>query len=304
MNLERVKGIVPPAITPLDAKGNLDEKGLEALLERFIKAGVHGIFMMGSSGEAYVLPDAVRTAAVDGAAACLKGRIPLYVGIGDNSLERTLRNGEHAAKAGADVLVLISPPYLDYSEAERVNYFQTVTDRLDLPVLLYNIPQVNGNPVSPAMLRTLAAHPRIIGIKDSESNAPKTAAMREVWEEFPEFRWFEGNDSLSGQSLLMGAHGVVNGGTNLFPSLYVDLYKAAMAGDLPALRASHIRIMHALKVFKIDAPNSSGYGAFVKTTKYGLQLQGVCSEYLSEPFQPLAEESRRKIERHLADFAE
>ncbi|MCZ6553017.1 MAG: dihydrodipicolinate synthase family protein [SAR324 cluster bacterium] len=304
MELDRLQGVVPPAVTPLTAGGDLDGDGLAALIEHFISAEVDGLFMLGSSGEAYVLPDEVRRHAVAEAAACLGERVPLYVGIGDNSLERTLRNAEHAAESGASVLVALSPPYLDYSAAEQASYFRTIADRAPLPVLLYNIPQIVKNPIGERLLGELMAHPNIVGIKDSEANAPKSAVMRTLLQEHPDFRWFEGADALAAQSLLMGAHGLVNGGMNVFPGVYVSLYRAARSGDVPAVRREHQRLMRCLRLLRVDQANSSPFGSFVKTTKYALQVMGICSEHLSFPFEPLSAESKRKVEQFLADLAE
>jgi len=174
--LPRLKGVVPPAITPLTAQGELDAEGLSALIEHLVGGGVHGVFMMGTTGEAYILPDAVRHAAVRHAAEALQGRVPLYVGIGDSSQERTLANAAQAAEVGADVLVLISPPYLDYVEAERERYFVELAQRLPLPVLLYNIPQVNKNPVTPAMLRRLVSAPNVVASRTAPAMPSPTAA--------------------------------------------------------------------------------------------------------------------------------
>lgn len=303
--LPRLRGVVPPAVTPLTAEGVLDREGLDALVEHLVAGGVHGLFMMGTTGEAYILPDAVRHEAVARAATALRGRLPLYVGIGDNSWERTLANAAQAADAGADVLVLISPPYLDYAEAERERYFVELAGRLPLPVLLYNIPQVNRNPVTPAMLRRLVDAPNVVGLKDSAGDALATSHVL-AWlrAERPQFRWFEGQDALAAQSLLLGAHGVVNGGTNVFPRVYVELWEASQRGDTAALRAAHGRLVRTLALYGLDRAHSSSFGSYLKCTKHALRVLGIGQGHLSPPFAPLGEESRRAVERLLADLAE
>jgi dihydrodipicolinate synthase/N-acetylneuraminate lyase len=302
---ERLHGVVPPAVTPLTAEGRLDADGLAALVEHLVNGGVHGLFMMGTTGEAYVLPDAVRREAVARAAEFLRGRLPLYVGIGDSSVERTLANAEHAAAAGADALVLISPPYLDYSEAERVGYFSSMAERLPRPMLVYNIPQVNKNPVTPAMLRELVGVPGIVGLKDSAGDAMRSSEVL-AWlrAEHPDFRWFEGHDTLAAQSLAIGAHGIVNGGSNVFPRLYVALWDAAQRGDAAALRAAHGQLLRALELFALDRGNSSAFGSFLKCCKHALSVLGIGQGHLSPTFAPLGAASRRAVERMLAGLAE
>jgi len=303
--LQRLHGVVPPAVTPLTAKGGLDADGLAALIEYLVKGGVHGLFMMGTTGEAYILPDDVRREAVAWAAEMLRGRLPLYVGIGDSNVERTLANAEHAASVGADVLVLISPPYLDYVEADRIDYLSRMAERLPKPVLLYNIPQVNKNPVTPAMLRQLVNAPNIVGIKDSAGDAMASSGVL-AWlrAEHPHFRWFEGQDSLAAQSLAVGAHGIVNGGANVFPRVYVALYDAAQRGDLAALRTAHGQILRAQALFAADRGASSPFGSFLKCSKHALQVLGIGQGHLAHPFAPLDAETRRAVERLLAELAE
>lgn len=303
--LSRLHGVVPPAVTPLTAEGDLDTEGLTALIEHLLAGGVHGLFMMGTTGEAYVLPDAVRHAAVAHAAKMLRGRVPLYVGIGDSSRARTLANAAQAADVGANVLVLISPPYLDYVEAERVRYFEDLAGRLPLPVMLYSIPQVNKNPVTPAMLLHLVTLPNVVGLKDSSADALTNAQVL-TWlrAEHPDFRWFEGMDALSAQSLLLGAHGMVNGGSNVFPRVYVNLWEATQAGDAAAMRVAQGRLMHTLALYGLDRAHSSSFGSFLKCTKYALQVLGIAGEHLSPPFAPLGAETRKSVERLLAELAD
>ena len=303
--LPRLKGVVPPAITPLTAKGGLDEDGLAALIEHLVTGGVHGVFMMGTTGEAYILPDAVRHAAVRQAAAALRGRLPLYVGIGDNSQERTLANAAQAAEVGADVLVLISPPYLDYAEDERERYFVEMVQRLPLPALLYSIPSVNRNPVTPPMLRRLVTVPNVLGLKDSSGDAlTNSRVLAWLLAEHPQFRWFEGRDELAAQSLLLGAHGMVPGGANAFPRVYVDLWEAAQRQDAEAVRAAQGRLMGTLALYGIDRAHSSPFGSFLKCLKYALHLRGIGQGHLSPPFAPLGAEARTAVERALANLKE
>jgi len=96
----------------------------------------------------------------------------------------------------------------------------------------------------------------------------------------------------------------VNGGANVFPRAYVDLWDAAQRQDTPALRAAQTRLMRTLALYGLDAAHSSGFGSFLKCTKYALQVRGIGQGHLMPPFAPLGAESRKAVERLLADLAE
>lgn len=304
MNTETCRGVVPPIVTPLTAEGDLDADGLQRLVDFQIEAGVDGIFVLGSTGEAYRLDTEQRRELVERTAAAVNGRVPLYVGVGDITPARTLANAEHAANAGAGYAVLITPTMLRHSDAELVRYFAELAPRMPLPVLAYNIPQVACNALSPDAIAQLMDLDNLAGLKDSEGSVAKSGGMLARLHAHPHFRWFEGQDALSAQSLLMGAHGVVNGGCNLFPHLYVALYAACRERKLDDVHRLQTRLRQALALFDLAGGDNPFFGSFLKTTKYGLQLLGVCQEHASWPYTPLDAEQKRAIERRLGELSE
>ncbi|HUJ73681.1 MAG TPA: dihydrodipicolinate synthase family protein, partial [bacterium] len=160
-------GIVTPLVTPLTPEGRLDVHGLERLITHVLAGGVHGLFPLGTTGEAYALEPALRQEVVRQTVRIVAGRVPVYVGIGDATVGRTLALGEQAAELGADYLVLISPTYYDYSTDEKAAYFADLSARLPRPVLLYNNPGVTRNPITPSVVAQLLEARNIVGVKDS-----------------------------------------------------------------------------------------------------------------------------------------
>lgn len=297
-------GLVPPLVTPLQPDGGLDVPALERLLEHVLTAGVHGVFMLGTTGEAYVLTETLRREVVEATAGILKGRVPLYVGVGDAEPGRVLAHAEAAARAGADFLVLISPAYFDYAPAELAEYFARMAARMPRPVVLYNNPGVTRNPITPEVLQPLFTAPNVVGIKDSTGAADISNRGLAQLARFPHFRWFEGIDTLIAQAVYLGAHGGVAGGANLFPRVYVRLYEAARSGDTVTVRRMQQAVVALQAVYREDAAHSTPVGAYLKGIKHGLHVLGICGKQMTWPFRPLSQASQAGIERVLRQVAE
>ena len=226
----RPRGIVCPLVTPLTADGRLDEPVFRALIEALVP-DLDGLFVLGSSGELIWLPDDVALRVARVAVDQVAGRIPVYVGAGDTGLSRTLARANRLADAGADYLVVAAPLYYHIgAEASIVEYFATIADRAAAPILLYNIPQNTHLPLTPSAVRALAAHPRIVGIKDSAGDwfaFEQFLALRSH-----DFSVLQGREQLAAISLWSGADGLISAMANFAPRLLQDL-AASTRGDGP-----------------------------------------------------------------------
>ncbi len=213
----RPGGIVCPLVTPLTADGRLDEDVLRGLSDALIPA-LDGLFVLGSSGELTWLPDetAIRVARV--AVHQTAGRIPVYVGIGDTGLTRTLARADRLAGVGADFLVVATPFYYHVtSVASVIDYFETVAERASAPVVLYNIPQNTHLSLAPSTVRTLAAHPNIVGIKDSAGDWNAFESFLALRSD--DFSVMQGRERLAAISLWSGADGLISAMANFAPRL-------------------------------------------------------------------------------------
>jgi dihydrodipicolinate synthase/N-acetylneuraminate lyase len=213
----RPGGIVCPLVTPLTADGRLDEAVLRALIDALLPT-LDGLFVLGSSGELALLPDDVALRVARVAVEQTGGRIPVYVGIGDTGLTRTLARADRLADVGADYLVVAAPFYYPVaSEASVVEYFEEVAARASAPVVLYNIPQNTHLSLAPSTVRSLAGHPNIVGIKDSAGDwiaFDNFLALRA-----DDFSVMQGREHLAAISLWSGADGVISAMANFAPRL-------------------------------------------------------------------------------------
>jgi dihydrodipicolinate synthase/N-acetylneuraminate lyase len=240
----RPGGIVCPIVTPLTADAGLDEGVFRELIEALLP-DLDGLFVLGSSGELTLLSDETALRVVRTAVDQVAGRIPVYVGVGDTGLTRTLARAARLADTGVDYVVVTPPFYYPVTGASRlVSYFETIAGRLALPVVLYNIPQNTQVSLSPAAVTILAAHPNIVGIKDS-------AGDPFAFEEFlavrsDGFSVLQGREQLAASSVWSGADGVISAMGNFAPRLLRTLV-ASVRDDQPraesyALQAAVSRI--------------------------------------------------------------
>jgi dihydrodipicolinate synthase/N-acetylneuraminate lyase len=230
----RPGGIVSPMATPLTADGELNEPVFRTLLDALVP-DLDGVFVLGSTGELAWLPDSVADRVARVSVDQVAGRVPVYVGVGDTSLLRTLDRMDRLADSGADFLVVATPFYYSVeSETRLIDHFTAVAERAPVPILLYNIPQSTHCPLTPAVVRALVGHPRIAGIKDSAGDWITFEAFLALRTE--EFRVMQGREQLAAVSLWSGADGVISGMANVAPRLLGAL-SASIRDERPRAEA-------------------------------------------------------------------
>lgn len=299
MDPEKFYGVIPPMVTPLAEDGGLDVEGVSRLVEHILAGGVHGLFLLGTTGEATDLPYAVRRELVQRVCGQVGGRVPVLVGITDTVIDESLRLAEYAADCGANALVAAPPYYFAAGQPELVDYYRNLADRLPLPLFLYNMPAQVKVSIDVQTVVELAKHPNIIGLKDSSGNIGYFNACRYAMRDRQDFRIFIGPEEAMGEVVLMGAAGGVAGGANLFPRTFVDLYDAAMAKDVDKVRSLQERIMHVSSlIYGVGHHNSS----FVKGVKCALSLMGICSGTLAAPREPFNASDRAIVRERLVEL--
>ena len=195
-SLHPLRGIITAMVTPLDEKNNLDEKGLERLIEHLIGGGVHGIFVLGTTGEAPHLTYDVRSALIEQACKLAGSRVPVIVGITDTSYRDAIRMANKSYESGAFAVVAAPPYYFEVGQADLLHYFRKLASEVPLPLFLYNAPLNTHLRLEPATVLKAAAEPNIIGYKDSGLNMGSFHAVREGVRSTPEFTLLVGPEDL------------------------------------------------------------------------------------------------------------
>ncbi len=292
-------GIIPPMVTPLLDRDTLDVAGLERLIEHILAGGVHGLFILGTTGETPSLSHRLRHELIERVCAQVAGRVPVLVGITDTSFVESVELSRKAAQVGAQGLVLAPPYYFSAGQPELLEYLGHLLPELPLPLFLYNTPNRPRPAFEPQTVRAAADMPGIAGLKDSSTNMIYFHHVQLILEDRPDFTLLMGPEQLLADSVLLGAHGGVCGGANLLPRLYVDLYEAARAKDLARVEPLHRMVLRVCStIYSVGQYESS----FLKGLKCALSCLGICSDFVAEPLHRFREPQRQIICRYLEEL--
>lgn len=292
-------GIVPPMITPLRDRDELDIAGLERLVEHILGGGVSGLFILGTTGEGPSLSYRLRRELIERVCRQVKGRVPVLVGITDTAFVESVNVARQSADAGATAVVLATPYYLPQGQPELQEYLTHLVPELPLPLYLYNMPGLTKVSFEIETVRRAMDEPRIIGLKDSSGNMTYFHRLVGLLPHRPDWTLLVGPEEMLLDTVLAGGHGGVNGGANLFPKLYVRLYEAALAGNLARGRALHAAVMRVSNSLYRVGRHSS---AIIKGLKCALACRGVCDDFMAEPFHRFRAEERMQVERLLKEL--
>jgi 4-hydroxy-tetrahydrodipicolinate synthase len=287
-----LRGVITAMVTPLDQDLNLDQKGLEQLVEHLIAGGVHGIFILGTTGEAPNLPYDVRFAVIEQTCKLAGTRVPVIVGITDTSHKDAIRMAAKSYECGALAVVAAPPYYFQVSQADLLAYFKRLALESPLPLFLYNAPLNTYHWIEVETVIQLAAEPNVAGLKDSGLKMGYFHAVQEGVRDRADFSLLVGPDDLLAEAVLMGGHGGMAGGSNVWPRLFVALYEAAVAGDLTRVVVlQQHAVQFGTAVYRSANP--------LRGLKCALSVLGICNNNLTLPLQPYSQKERDQVEKYL-----
>jgi dihydrodipicolinate synthase/N-acetylneuraminate lyase len=286
-------------VTPLRGRDELDRAGLERLIEHILSGGIDGLFILGTTGEGPSLSYVLRRELIGRTCRQVRGRVPVLVGITDTAFVESVNLARHAATAGADALVLAPPYYFAEGQPELQEYLDHLAAELPLPLFLYNAPNNTKVQYEPGTVRRAMDHPKIVGLKDSSGNMDYFRQAVGLLKHRPDWSLLVGPEELLAEAVLAGGHGGVPGGANLFPRLYVLLCEAARAGDVPRSQQLHAQVMRiSTSLYQIGRHPS----AVIKGIKCALACQGICDDFMAEPFHRFRAEERARVQRYLPEL--
>ncbi len=292
-----LRGIIPPMITPLKEQNQLDEGGLERLVDHLLSGGVQGLFVLGTTGEGPGLSYALRRQVIEKTCHLVGRRVPVLACITDTAFAESLSLARHAADCGVDAVVTAPPYYFPAGQAELLEYMEHLVEQLPLPLVLYNMPSHTKVQFEPATLERLSASEGIIGLKDSSGNLAYFHEALDVLARRSELSLLMGSENLLAEALRLGAHGGVCGGANVYPRLFVNLYDAALRRDGPEVARLQEVARHFARIYGFGRHWSSG----IKGLKCALRLLGICNDFMAEPFHRFQAPEREQVRRHLMD---
>lgn len=290
----RFQGVIPPVSTILTDAGVFDPAGQAMVLDKLITAGVDGVFMCGTGGEFSQMTTGERKAIAEFTVRHVAGRTQVLIGVGSNDPREAVELARHAEEIGADGIVVVNPSYWKVTEARLLTYFTDIAQATSLPVLLYNIPFLTGQDLTPAFVKTVAeACDNVVGIKETLDCIGHIREMlRVVGQVRPDFAVFCGYDDHLLTTLMLGGAGAISASANFAPELSIGIVRAWKDGRKADAVELHERLIRIPSMYALDTP-------FVNVVKEAMRLAGQpISTYCLPPAGPLAPE---KIEQ-LADI--
>ena len=285
-------GVFPYLVSPIDAQGRILTDVLGRLASDLIKAGVHGLTPLGSTGEFAYLSREQRAAVVQATIEAAAKRVPVVAGVASTSTADAVDQAKNYQKFGADGILAILEAYFPLKDAQIESYFRAIADAVDIPVVLYTNPQFQRSDLTLDLIARLSTHLRIRYIKDASTN---TGRLLSIMNRCPDIKVFSASAHIPAAVMLIGGVGWMAGPACIVARQSVKLYELCRAGQWPqALRLQRElwRINEAFARFNLAA-----------CIKAGLQIQGYAVGDPVPPQAALTPEERKVVEGILADVA-
>ncbi|GIW99278.1 MAG: dihydrodipicolinate synthase family protein [Pirellulaceae bacterium] len=286
-------------VTPLAGRDTLDTDGLARLLHRLLDGGVHGIFVLGTTGEAPSLSHRLQREVVRNVCQIVRRRVPVVVGITDTALAESIALARVAAEEGADAVVASTPYYFPAGQTELRQYMETLAAEVALPLYLYNIPSLTKLRIDVETVERLMHVPTIRGIKDSSGDLTYFSRLVDLKKHRADWSVLMGPEHLLAEAIQAGADGGVHGGANIFPHLFARWYTALDSHDLATAGRLKEQVALLQSIYQVGKYDSR----FVKATKCALSLLGICSDRMAEPLNAFHPPERQRVAEVLQRLA-
>ncbi len=284
----KFEGIYTPIITPHGPNGEIDRDGFTTMIETLIDAGVHGIIVGGSTGEYYAQTMDERHELMGHAKKVIDDRVPLIVGTGATRTEESVEYAAMAKAAGADALLVTSPPYAVPTERENALHALAIDRAADLPILLYNYPGRMGVNMGDEYLDRVGRSKNFVAIKESSGDINRVHLLAR---DYPHIQLSCGMDDQALEFFAWGARSWVCAGSNFLPAEHMALYRAcAVEGDFTKGRRIMSAMMPLMRVLEQG-------GKFVQSVKHGCEMDGLPAGPPRAPLRPLNKDDKRQLEQ-------
>lgn len=229
------KGVAVALVTPFCDNGEINYYELKKLIEFQIASRINAIVILGTTGEASTIDDEERAKIIRFCACQISGRVPLIVGTGSNSTEKTISMTKQAEKLGADAVLVVTPYYNKTSQEGLILHYKKVAKSTKLPVIIYNVPSRTGMNILPETILQLSKIKNIVGLKDAGGNITQSIKHTVILPK--DFALYSGDDLLTFPLMCMGYHGVISVTANAYPTLMSSMCESLIDGSfLNALR--------------------------------------------------------------------
>jgi N-acetylneuraminate lyase len=282
-------GIIPALLTPFTPQGDVNLTALEDLVEFVLAGGVRGLYLCGSAGEGLLLSEAERRSVVETAVEQVDGRVPIIVHVGALATATSARLARHARETGADAVASIPPFYYPAGEEGIRAHYREIARAADLPLYAYNIPGLTNVDLGTELIEDLFQEGVIQGVKYTSYDQLDFRKLVETCG--PELNLFSGPDEMLLPFLVMGGHGGIGTTYNCFPDLFVAIYDAWRAGDMPQAQQLQYQVDRFILLLRV-------YGV-IPAVKVVTRWAGVDCGPPRMPIQPLTAEEEKQLHREV-----
>ena len=289
------RGVIVPMVTPLTAQGTLDEPAVERILEYLWKGGVHGVFVLGTTGEGPSVPRLMRDRLVTLVTNCMRGQLLIYANVSEETARDSVTTGNRYFAMGVDAVVAHAPNRYERQPEQIWHYFAELWGQLDGELILYNMPLTTNVSLPLELCGEIAHKPRVIGIKDSENDAQRHEALLQRLGGMESFSVFVGTGPLMASGLLRGARGIVPSVGNLNPGLCRQLYDCAASRDLERTESLNRRLMALAEVYQ----KGRSLGQSLAALKGAMASLKLCGPQVFPPLTPVSAAQCRALATEL-----
>ena len=290
MNNSKFHGVVVPMVTPVTQDGRLDTEAVKRIINFFADHQVSPL-LMGTTGEGNSVSQQDGQLFVETAVKVADGRILIYAGLTGNCFTEQVKQAEVYTALGVDVIVATLPTYYALTADQMYEYYRTLADCITGPLMLYNILATTHMSIPVDVIRRLADHPNIVGLKDSERDLERMSQCIEIAKGRDDFAYFCGWAAQSAHSLELGGNGIVPSTGNYVPEMFRQLFDAAVRGDMPEANRLQDETNEIAKIYQKDRT----LGQSLTALKVMMQTKGLCEPWMLMPLTRLSAAEEKAI---------
>ena len=292
--MKKMKDLIVPTITPFDEKNKIDVEGIKAHFDFLIKAGVKDFYVLGTTGEVFLMNTEERKMVAELAVEYVGDRGNIFIQVGSISTKEACDLARHAASIGAAGIGAVTPFYFNVSQREMEKYYLEIAEsvRDDFPVYLYNLPGCTTNDLLPETVSKLAEVKNIVGIKNSMEDILRLSRL--VDETPDDFDVIIGSDNILMSAIMYGAKGSVSGNANVFPEIFIEFYQAIKEKNYDKAHKKQIIIRHIANILT--------NGANLAYFKQALIYRGFRPMFTRKPLLGLNQEEKTKLNNEVKEI--
>lgn len=292
-SIQDFKGVIPAVLSVFDRDENLDEQGTRAFIRHLLSYDIGGLYLTGSTGEAFLMDSRERMRQVEIVLDEVKGKLPVVVHVGAISTRASIELAKHAERAGAAGISSVPPFYFKFNEDQIFGYYRDIAEATALPMIVYNIPLAGMMTVE--MIRRLSELQNVKGVKYTGTALYEVTQIRDACK--PGFQIYGGCDELGASNIALGVDGIIGSFYNCIPDLYLRIWQAVKDNDAASAAVLQRKALHVIEL-------GIQSGSMMACIKLWLRAAGISAGYARRPFTNFTGDEREALVRALLELDE